>query len=348
MQHAVTHKAVAVAHQYADFLDGLGNGHGSGFHFVRGLLATNDFQQFHDVGRAEEMQANHVFRALGGRGDFVNVQGGGVGGQNRTGLTDVVELLEDALLDVHVLEHGLNDQIHILERVVIQSGGNQSHPLFNLLLGHATFLGSTFIVATDDAKALVQSFLLHFGNDNGDAHVGEVHGNTATHGARTNNAHFLDVTDGGVFRQTRNLGHFALGEERVNQAGTLVRLHQFAEQFALTLHASLEGLAGEGGFDGIHALERCNQTTGGLLETGAELIEYVAALLGFNLVGQLADAAGRFAFINHFLGEGQACGLDVFVLGHFVNNAQFGGFSGANKVTGGDHFQGFLGAGQTR
>ena len=51
------------------------------------------------------MRAEHVLGPLGLGGDFVNVEVGGVRGEDRAGLGDRIEPFEHALLDLHVLEH---------------------------------------------------------------------------------------------------------------------------------------------------------------------------------------------------------------------------------------------------
>ena len=47
------------------------------------------------------------------RGDRVDVEVGGVGGEDRAGLGDRVEPLEDAFLEVHVLEHRFDHEVGV-------------------------------------------------------------------------------------------------------------------------------------------------------------------------------------------------------------------------------------------
>ena len=79
------------------------------------LGGAHDLEQLHHVGRREEVQADHVCGRLVTRGDLVDVERRGVGGEDRAGLADAVELGEDLLLDVHVLEHGLDDEVAVGE-----------------------------------------------------------------------------------------------------------------------------------------------------------------------------------------------------------------------------------------
>ena len=62
---------------------------------------------------AEEVHADHALRPLGRRGDLVDVERRGVGGEHGAGLGDRVELGEDLLLDRHLLEHRLDDDVGV-------------------------------------------------------------------------------------------------------------------------------------------------------------------------------------------------------------------------------------------
>ena len=58
-----------------------------------GLCAAHDFQQPHHVGGREEVHADHMIRpAWSTRRDLVDVEIGGVGGEDRARLGDLVEL----------------------------------------------------------------------------------------------------------------------------------------------------------------------------------------------------------------------------------------------------------------
>ncbi len=72
--HAVADEAVADADHHRDLLQLLADRHGGGEHFIAGPLAAHHFQQAHDVGRAEEMQADHVLGAFGEGGDGVQIE----------------------------------------------------------------------------------------------------------------------------------------------------------------------------------------------------------------------------------------------------------------------------------
>ena len=91
-QHAVADEAVADADQHRDLADLARELHRGRDHRLCGLVAAHDFQQPHHVRRREEVHAEHVVRPAGDRGDLVDVEIGGVGGEDRAGLGDLVEL----------------------------------------------------------------------------------------------------------------------------------------------------------------------------------------------------------------------------------------------------------------
>ena len=63
----------------------------------------------------------HMIGPAGDGRDLVDVEIGGVGGEDRALLGDRVELAEDLLLDLHVLEHRLDDEVAIGERIKIKT-----------------------------------------------------------------------------------------------------------------------------------------------------------------------------------------------------------------------------------
>ena len=59
---------------------------------------------------------------LGAPGDLVDVERGGVGGEDRAGLGDCIELAEDVLLDVHPLEYRFDDDVGVARRLEFVDG----------------------------------------------------------------------------------------------------------------------------------------------------------------------------------------------------------------------------------
>ncbi len=96
-----------------ELADLLGELHDRGQHILRRRIAAHDFQQAHDIGGAEEVQSHDIRRAAGELRDLVDIESRGVGGQDRAGFGNRVELAEHLFLDTHFLEHGLDDEIRV-------------------------------------------------------------------------------------------------------------------------------------------------------------------------------------------------------------------------------------------
>src|SRR5476651_1124027 len=103
-QHAVADEAFADADKDGDLSDLLRQRHDGRDDVFLGGLAAHVLEQLHDVGRREEVHADYVARPLGVLGDLVDVEAGGVRGQDRARLCHGVELLEDRFLHFHRLE----------------------------------------------------------------------------------------------------------------------------------------------------------------------------------------------------------------------------------------------------
>ena len=85
-KNAVANKPRGIASAHGDFAQNFGQSEACCDHIIGGALRDNNFQQLHDICRAEEMQAEHMFTAVGDAGNFIYVDIACVGGQNRVGL----------------------------------------------------------------------------------------------------------------------------------------------------------------------------------------------------------------------------------------------------------------------
>ena len=97
MEHPVADEAAAVPYQARRFAEFLCKLHAGGNDFLAGGFAADDFEQAHHVRGAEEMRADDGFGPRSCGGDLVNIQRGGVAGENRAGLADAVELAQRPL-----------------------------------------------------------------------------------------------------------------------------------------------------------------------------------------------------------------------------------------------------------
>ena len=344
MQHAVADETMAHAHQYTDLADATAQVHDSGNHFIGGLLTTHVFQQLHHVGGAEEVHAHHVFGTAGEAGNAIHVQGGGVGGENGAGFADPIQLTEHGLFYVHVLEHRFDHQVHIAQVVVAEGGLNQRHALLHLLLGNAPFLRGVFVVLADDGDALFQGLFFHLENLHRNARIGEVHGDTAAHGARADHRRLLDLALGGILVQSWHLGHFPFGEEHMTLGRGFAGNQQLEEQLPFPLHALVVGQFHRC----LDRLDTGKRRLEAALFSGNGLLEMLEQL-GTGIPGhvQFGDLAQRRAISNQLAGKGQ-CPFQQIAADHLVHQTQLPGLGCLDGVASHDHFQGFLCPHQTR
>ena len=133
----------------------------------------------------------------------------------------------------------------------------------------------------------------------------------------------------------------------MNQASTLRRFHAFLEQFTFTLQA-LGKRQGESCFYGVDTLERREQATGFFGQTSTELVKDIAALVSFNLVGNITHPAHRSTFSCQFPRIGQPNLANIVTAFNSINNAQSQRVSGAYEVARRNHFQCLLGTHKAR
>ncbi len=81
----------------------------------RGGQPADDFHQGHQRGWVEEMHAHHLLRPLQARGQARDRQRRGIAGQNAVWGAERFELQQQGLLDLQVLDDGLDDQAGIGE-----------------------------------------------------------------------------------------------------------------------------------------------------------------------------------------------------------------------------------------
>jgi hypothetical protein len=93
----------------------------------RGLCRAHDLAQLHDIGRREEVHAEHVLRTSCHLGDLVDVEIRGVAGEHRARLCKLVECCEHLFLDRHGLEHRLDDEIRVLDVLEADHAVDQAH-----------------------------------------------------------------------------------------------------------------------------------------------------------------------------------------------------------------------------
>ena len=274
VEHAVAHETVADTDQHAHLVDRLGQLHDRRDGLLVGLRSADVLHQLHDVGRREEVGADHLLRPLGGGGDLVHIQRRGVARQDRALLADRVELAEDLLLDIHLLEHRFDHDVGLGKGTVVGDPVDQRHALIHLLLRDPPARDRARVVLADDPEPLVQGLGRAFENPYRDAGVGEVHGDAAAHGAAADDGGAADRQHRGVGRHVGHLGRLALGKEQVALAARLVRSQAFAEQRPLLSQALLER-QGDRVLDALDAVARRDQAARAPGDRSPGLVEEV-------------------------------------------------------------------------
>jgi hypothetical protein len=99
---------------------------------VVGLLAGDDLEQRHDRDRVEEVEARRPAPGAPGRLAISVIDRRGGVGREHAGGDDRLDLGEDLLLDAHLLEDGLDDEVGVGEAVLARRAGDQ--PLERLAL----------------------------------------------------------------------------------------------------------------------------------------------------------------------------------------------------------------------
>ena len=121
-----------------------------------------------DRHRVEEVQADDPLRVLELRRHLGHRQRRGVGGQHALGRDDRLDLGEHLLLDRHLLEHRLDDEVGVGEDVLGQRAGDQALEPVELVAGTAGRAAASLSSSPCTyADALVDARLVDVGEDDG-------------------------------------------------------------------------------------------------------------------------------------------------------------------------------------
>ena len=343
LHHAVADKTVADFYQHRRLLERLGEFDRRADRLRARLRRADDLEQRHDIGRREEVQADHVLRTLGGRADLFHVERRGVGRQHAAGLGHLVELGEDLLLQLHVLEHGFDDHVGFGEIGVIGRALDEAHALGLVLRREAAALDHRVIGAFEHAQAPLQSLVAGVEHRNRDAGVGEADGDAAAHCARADNAGLGDRAGLGVGGNVGDLAGRALREEDVDRALALGRQLRLVAELFLDQQALVERLFG-----------RCADRLDRGLRGDAVRVKLLGGRFGggedfrrrgFRRDIHLAGAARALAGGDQLPGVFDSRCIHVAV-GDAVDRAIFERRLGVDHLGGDDHLQRLLGADQ--
>ncbi len=110
--HTVSHEAGNVLAAVDGMLaHAAQNVHGVFDGLIRGVIALHHLDQRDEVGRVPEVRAHHAPAIDGSGGDFSDTHHAGVAGDHSFWRTQGVKLGEDALLQRHILDDSLNDEV---------------------------------------------------------------------------------------------------------------------------------------------------------------------------------------------------------------------------------------------
>ncbi len=325
-QHAVADEAVADARDHRDLPDLLRQRHDGREHVVGGLRAADDLEQLHHVRGREEVHAEHVARPRDARGDLVDVEVGGVGGEDRAGFGDPVELAEDLLLDVHALIDRLDDQVAVGQLGEIERRLEQPHRALDLARRDAAARGARLVVLAHRGGAAVERLLRHLDDRHRHARREEVHRDAAAHRPRTDHADAVDRAQRDILGNAVDLRCLALGEEDVALRRGLDAHDQLHEALALEHHAFLIG-------QGQRLLDQVDDR-GGRLEAAEALGVGLAELLEHRGLGadRLDAGARQRADAGDFVGEGDRILDQAVVARQPVDQAGFPGLLRADRI----------------
>ena len=341
--HAITDEAIADARQHRRLAQRLGQVHGSADALGARGLGTDDFEQRHNVRRREEVHADDVLRTGHSRGQFVDVERRGIGGQHSARLRHRIELREHRLLQVHALHGGFDDDVGVAEVRIVEAARNERHAL-RLVLGRETAaLHHRLVVGIHHAKATLQRFSADIDDGDRQAGVGEAHGNAATHGAGTHDAALQHLLRLHVGRQAGNLAGFALGEEHMHQRAGLHGLLAQVHLLGLEHQPLGQRHAGRSGHH-IDGSERRSTVRIELAGGGAVLFQHGFVHRGN---GEVAGAAHALAGGNGLVQPSECAGAQV-TSNDSVDEAEFDGPGGIDRLGRDDHLEGLVDTDETR
>ena len=217
MEHAVADKTAAVADKHPNFPQLPRKLHAGSDHRLAGFFPSDDFEQAHDIRGAEKMSADHEFRPGCAGGDFVNVQGGCVAGENRSGFAQSIELGKNLLFQRHALEHRFDHHVDFLKSFIGERWPDQLQTFVHKLLREAAAIHRAGIICSYLGQALVERFLSFLLEQHRNPGIGEHHRDAAAHRAGAYHGDAIYGNRRGLFWHVRNLGHLALAKENMYQ-----------------------------------------------------------------------------------------------------------------------------------
>ena len=160
--------------------------------FLAGELALDDLNESHAVGRIEEVATDELSGTAGASGNLGNRERRRVGSENGLGLADLVKFHEHILLQLHVLDCSLDNEVCIGEVGIISRRGDVGQDSLHGVLGDFALFHEFVIPLGNRSHSLVQTLLgaaLHNYGHLG----GKSLDDTLSHRTCSNNANFHNL-----------------------------------------------------------------------------------------------------------------------------------------------------------
>ena len=183
------------------------------------LAPRTIFEQPHHVGRAEEVQADHVLRALGEGGDLVRGPASRCWRRGSRPACTTSSSVSNTCFLTSMSSNTASMTRSTSFNVVVAERRRDAAPCAcsSSSCGQRALLQRALVVLADGAEALVERLLLHLEQHHRDAGVGEVHRDAAAHRAGADDADLAIGRSRRVFGHVGDLGRRALGREDVAQ-----------------------------------------------------------------------------------------------------------------------------------
>ena len=209
-----------------------------GQHVGRGVPRADDFQQSHQIGRREEVQADHVLRPAGRGGNRVDVEVRRVGGKHGVRQGEGLEAPEDLEFHGHVLERRFDDERAVAERGPIVGDRHQADARGPRLVAQPRALEMPRIHRHDALKGGGHGGGVAFDDAGGQTRLGKRDGNAHAHRAAADDPDARDGTRRDIF-ETGNAGGVLLSPRHVGQRAGLVRRYVCRHRHTRSISAAM-------------------------------------------------------------------------------------------------------------
>ena len=207
------------------------------------------------MGGRKEMQTDHILGPFGRGGDFIHIEIGGIGGKDRAGFADRIQLGEKCRLGCHILKDRLDHQIGPARGIQIVGTVQRSESGIMRLFAQLAAFQRASEIALNPGTRLRDSFALRFNKVDVVTADEQGRGNANPHRPAADHGDVVYLP--GLRGLLRDIDGGALGKERMHQRGTFLSRHQFHKQrpFSGEPFVNRQG----GGADRLQRCERCLQ-----------------------------------------------------------------------------------------